>query len=255
MEILTRHNIDNVLWTIGTYFFFLGLNKFILFAIPRPKSYLDVTDEKQKAYRVLRWKNILVSFVHSCITSVFILYFVATKPQLYENMIYFQDEGVYNLNRFVFSYFLYDTIDNLLNDKTRKTFEIMIHHFVIIFCFGIVLFIKLYLGNLSAVILLEVHSVFLHLRHVMQHYGLKKNNFFYRLNAVLNVIALIIFRLCVMGYMKYWLYMNYPIMHTSIIVISGTGLVIFTIMNVTLLARLVISYFFRGSKKESKHAE
>lgn len=246
-----NHYIDNIIWIIGTVLLFFGINKFVVTFIPRPKDYINnVKDDNEREYRIRRWKNIIVSFTHATITSIFISYYLIKYSYIFDDLINVTEPAIFNLNRFVFSYFLYDTIDNLLNDKKRKTYEIMLHHFVIIFCFSIVLVIRIYMGCLTVVLLLEINSVFLHLRHIMLHYNLSKKNLFYRINFLFNIFTNIVFRNLPIIYMAYWQYNNFHRMHTIIIIIASIGMVIFEVMNVTLLIRVVLSDLIRIDKKE-----
>ena len=60
----------NIITIVLTYGFFVLLSKFILFAIPKPIEYINAGDEKERNYRIRRWKNIIVSFVHACVAGI-----------------------------------------------------------------------------------------------------------------------------------------------------------------------------------------
>jgi hypothetical protein len=239
---------------ILSYIFFYTCNKLVINKLPRPKDYIEnVDNEGKKIYRLKRWKNIIVSFIHSVITSIFGLYVLIKYPELTENMVEAHVPIVYCVNCFVFTYFFYDTVDNLMNNRTRKTYEMMIHHFVVIISYLIQFILKRYLGCITIILLLEVNSIFLHFRHILLHYNVNRKSVIYQLNAALNVITLIIFRIFVLLWMANWVYFHTHLLQTFVLYISSTGVAIFLVMNVILLIRVVISDYLKPNKYENKH--
>jgi hypothetical protein len=238
---------------IFSYTFFYICNKLVIHKLPRPKEYIEsAKNEEQKLYRVKRWKNIVVSFIHAMITSIGGLYVLNKYSELHENMIEVHVSEVYIVNCFVFTYFFYDTVDNLMNNRTRKTYEMMIHHAVVLTCYFIQFVIKRYLGCITIILLLEVNSVFLHFRHILLHYNVNKKSIMYQVTAFLNVITLIIFRLYVIIWMLHWVYHNYHLLQGYVLYISTTGLLIFLVMNTILLYRVIVSDYLKPNKNDNK---
>lgn len=238
---------------IIAYAFFYTCNKLIIHKLPRPVEYIDsAKNEEQKLYRIKRWKNITVSFIHAIITSIGGLYVLTKHTELVEDMVETHVPSVYIVNCFVFTYFFYDTVDNLLNNRTRKTYEMMIHHAVVLTCYFIQFIVKRYLGCITVILLLEVNSVFLHFRHILLHYNVNKKSFIYRANAFLNVLTLITFRICVILWMLKWVYYNHHLLQAYILYISTTGLVIFLVMNTILLYRVILSDYVKSNKGDKK---
>ena len=238
---------------ISTFTFFYICNKLVINKLPKPKEYIEsAKNEEQKLYRVKRWKNIVVSFIHAVITSIGGLYVLNKYSELIENMIEAHVPEVYIVNCFVFTYFFYDTVDNLKNNRTRKTYEMMIHHAVVLICYFIQFVIKRYLGCITIILLLEVNSVFLHLRHILLHYNVNKKSIMYQVTAFLNVITLIFFRLCVIIWMLRWVSYNYHLLQAFVLYISTTGLLIFLVMNTILLYRVIVSDYLKPNNNENK---
>ena len=239
---------------ILTYSFFYACNKLVIKNLPRPIEYIESgKNEEQKLYRLKRWKNIVVSFIHAVITSVSGLYVLINYPELIDDMINVHVPVVYCVNCFVFTYFFYDTVDNLMNNRTKKTYEMMVHHFVVLSSYFIQFIIKRYLGCITVILLLEVNSVFLHFRHILLHYNVNKKSILYQMNAALNVLTLIVFRLFVVLWMMRWVFYNYHNIQNYVLIISSSGLLVFLVMNTILLYRVISSDYLRVNKGENKY--
>ena len=59
--------------------------------------------------------------------------------------------------------------------------------FQIITCFGIAVFTKLYVGYAVLALVVELNSIFLHLRQLLQTCGFSRSNQYYRLNSLVNL--------------------------------------------------------------------
>ena len=57
-------------------------------------------------------------------------------------------------------------------------------------------------------LLVEVNSVFLHVRQILVIIGVQKRNSFYKINSLLNISTFLVFRIAVLGWMTRWLILN-----------------------------------------------
>jgi len=59
--------------------------------------------------------------------------------------------------------------------------------FQIILCFGIAILTKVYIGYAVLALVVEINSVFLHMRQLLQCCGFPRTNSLYRLNSLINL--------------------------------------------------------------------
>lgn len=249
---LSPESFDLLVCFIFSYAFFYTCNKLVIHRVPRPINYINsVKSVDEKDYRIKRWKNIMVSFIHAVFTSILALYILIGYKELLDDMINVQIRIAYRVNCFVFTYFFYDTVDNLSNNVTRKTYEMMIHHFVVLTAYAIILIYRKYVGCVSVILLLEVNSVFLHLRHILIHYGVDRKSYLFQFNSIMNVLTLFVFRVCVLTWMANWIYHNHHLLVEPVRTLSSLGCLIFLIMNVILLIRVILSDYVRKGKKNN----
>ncbi|KHJ85085.1 hypothetical protein OESDEN_15194 [Oesophagostomum dentatum] len=58
---------------------------------------------------------------------------------------------------------------------------------------------------------MELNSIFLHTRSLMNLYGVKKKSTSFRLVALLNIVTLAVFRISVSFYLVYWAIVQIPV--------------------------------------------
>ena len=134
-----------------------------------------------------------------------------------DNLISHFTPSCHALVSFSIGYFIYDALDMLIyhryslltamlrNSPPRKrsTYELLVHHFLVITCLGIAvstrwlftinanikvtLVIRQYVGYGGLSLMVEVNSVFLHTRQLFVLTGESKGSLRYRINAILNI--------------------------------------------------------------------
>lgn len=88
---------------------------------------------------------------------------------------------------------VYSTKQNKKKSKVLKIFIIMLllrfikFHFKVITCFMVAVWSRHYVGYALVALMLEWNSIFLHLRQLLQIYGVRKLNPWYRLNSLINL--------------------------------------------------------------------
>ncbi|CAG2057614.1 unnamed protein product [Timema podura] len=99
-------------------------------------------------------------------------------------------------------------MDMMINHRKRSSYELMIHHVVVIICFGLSVMTRYYLGYGLMALLVEVNSIFLHIRQLMLIQSLRKSHILYRLNSLLTIGTFIVFRITTLGWMTRWLVLH-----------------------------------------------
>ena len=156
--------------------------------------------------------------------------------------------------------------------RKRSTYELLVHHFMVITCLGIAVSTRwaprgthinhcsplsrqyVAYGGLS--LMVEVNSVFLHTRQLFIITGEPKSSQRYRTNSLLNVATFLFFRILLLGWMTRWLTVNRDRMPLSIFTISSIGLAVIVTMNIILFCRILTvdfsDIFKRGEGKDKK---
>uniref|UniRef100_A0A0K0CW48 TLC domain-containing protein n=1 Tax=Angiostrongylus cantonensis TaxID=6313 RepID=A0A0K0CW48_ANGCA len=175
-----------------------------------------------------KWRisNEAVSLIHSVASGLWAAYVLLFYKRLFEDLINERTQVALELVYVSFGYLLHDFFDLVLNEQSARIIELLFHHIVVItgfivtltsFSSSFTLFIstihiyakvflvtRKYLGVVMFGLLMEINSVFLHTRSLMNLYGVKRKSTSFRLVALLNIITLAVFRLSVSFYLVYW---------------------------------------------------
>ncbi|VDN36815.1 unnamed protein product [Gongylonema pulchrum] len=105
--------------------------------------------------------------------------------------------------------------------------------------------------------LMELNSIFLHSRSMLNLYRVNKTSTAFRIIALLNIVTFIIFRLAVSAYLLYWHFSTAWKMTWYITLVTFVVIVSLAITNVVLLYRLVCFFprFLKQKKYLSKSAD
>merc|ERR1711997_866471 len=109
---------------------------------------------------------------------------------------------------FSIGYFIYDAFDMVIYHRKRSTYELLVHHFMVITCLGIAVSTRQYVAYGGLSLMVEVNSVFLHTRQLFIITGEPKSSSRYRTNSLLNVATFLFFRILLLGWMTRWLTVN-----------------------------------------------
>ncbi|VDP13827.1 unnamed protein product [Heligmosomoides polygyrus] len=153
-----------------------------------------------------KWRisNEAVSLIHSVVSGLWAAYCLLFYQQLFEDLINERAQAAVELVLVSFGYLLHDFIDLVVNEQSARIIELLFHHVVVITGFVVTLATNKYLGVVVFGLLMELNSVFLHTRSLMNLYGVKKKSTPFRLVALLNIITLAVFRVSVSFYLVYW---------------------------------------------------
>ena len=106
---------------------------------------------------------------------------------------------------FSIGYFLYDAVDMVINHRKRSTYELLLHHGLVILCYSVAVISRQFVAFVALSLIVEVNSVFLHARQLFIITSQPKGSLRYKANALLNVVTFLFFRLILLAYMTCWL--------------------------------------------------
>uniref|UniRef100_A0A0A9VU59 TLC domain-containing protein 2 n=1 Tax=Lygus hesperus TaxID=30085 RepID=A0A0A9VU59_LYGHE len=203
---------------------------------------------KSSAKREWKWRNIANSLIHSFITGIGACLCFYYTPEMRKDLVGPINLASQHLISFSIGYFTYDMLDMAMNDRKSKTYELLLHHFMVILCFSTAVTGRTYQGYSLMALLVEVNSIFLHVRQLMILTDFSKNSVAYRVNNSLNMGTFVVCRILTLGWMSRWLIHNRNDTSSFIFYLSGTSLTIIMGMNTTLLHRLLKADYWQYPK-------
>ncbi|XP_061575284.1 TLC domain-containing protein 2 [Cololabis saira] len=198
-----------------------------------------------------KWRNISTSFVHSLITAVWAVLCFFLQPQMAEDLIETHSAFSHALVSFSIGYFIYDFFDMLRNQKLSQSWELLFHHIVVITCFGLSVMSCRYVGFAVVALLVEINSVFLHLRQNLRMANMAASTL-YRVNSMINLGTYVVFRINTLAWMTRWLVLNRDKVPLLAYTLGSVGMAIMTAMNIVLFCRLLRSDFLKSTTRETK---
>uniref|UniRef100_A0A1I7ZUM8 TLC domain-containing protein n=1 Tax=Steinernema glaseri TaxID=37863 RepID=A0A1I7ZUM8_9BILA len=153
-----------------------------------------------------KWRisNELVSLVHSAVSGFWALYCLLILQDLIDNMVHFDDERPRLLLVLTTGYLLHDLVDLLINERSVRILELLFHHVIVLTAFSIYWTSTQFLGVVVCGLLMELNSIFLHSRSLLNLYGVEKKSPGFRVIALLNICTFMVFRMAVSMYLIYW---------------------------------------------------
>ena len=223
---------------------FYAINKLIA---PKFKP-SSVASEKSKL-----WNNIFTSLIHSSITGIGTLLAIQQTPELLTDLFGTTSNTLTHLlGKLSTGYFIYDTFD-MINDPPVAP-HLMVHHAVVIGAFGSTIIQPNFHGFLAAALLMEVNSVFLHIRQLMNTAKCERNSRSYRIIKHLNFSSFLSFRFFVNIWMAWscWNSKGNQLSDTTGIIGIGV-MMIFMYLNTDLFWSLLKSDVLKKNKKVVKN--
>ncbi|NWV58879.1 TLCD2 protein, partial [Malurus elegans] len=199
-----------------------------------------------------KWRNIWTSLAHSGTGEAEVLpdthnlspcsFYL--HPELSKDLVGTHPPGAHSLVAVSVGYFLEDFVDLLCNQKLRQCWELLFHHSVVIVCFGIAVLLHQYVGFALVALLVEINSIFLHVRQILLMANLVHTTC-YRLNSIINMGTYVVFRIATLAWMTRWLFLNRQNVPPASYAVGTVGMAIMTPMNIILFYRLLRSDFFK----------
>ncbi|KAK7882099.1 hypothetical protein WMY93_028273 [Mugilogobius chulae] len=193
-----------------------------------------------------KWRNIATSFVHSFVTAIWAVLCFFRHPQMAEDLIETFSVFSHALVSFSIGYFIYDFFDMVLNQKLTASWELLFHHTVVIACFGLSVISCNYVGFAVVALLVEINSVFLHLRQMLRMANIAVGTL-YRVNSIINLGTYVVFRINTLAWMTRWLVLNRDKIPLLAYTLGSVGMAIMTVMNIVLFYRLLRTDFLKTS--------
>uniref|UniRef100_A0A8C3C4H3 TLC domain containing 2 n=1 Tax=Cairina moschata TaxID=8855 RepID=A0A8C3C4H3_CAIMO len=142
-------------------------------------------------------------------------------------------------------YFLEDFVDMLCNQKFHQSWELLFHHSVVS---------PPYMGFAFVALLVEINSIFLHLRQILLMADLVHTTC-YRLTSIVNLGTYVVFRITTLAWMTRWLLLNRQQVPLAAYTVGMVGMAIMMPMNIILFYRLLRSDFFKSSRDVRQEKE
>jgi hypothetical protein len=200
--------------------------------------------------------NTLLSFIHSFISSIFIIVAVLRAPEMFHDPMSHTNFFNYALIAFSLGYFIWDFFDCTLNSSSSML-AILFHHIIVISFLLLILIRSRNVGYALQALSLEINSVFLHGRRLLRWYNpisssVDVQQLLKNIMDIGNYVTFIIFRFVVV---IHGLYMSYIERHRLdrlshvVVVLSVSGI---GVLNVVLFYRLVKNQLKRKIKSVNK---
>ncbi|NWT02371.1 TLCD2 protein, partial [Mionectes macconnelli] len=165
-------------------------------------------------------------------------------PEMSKDLVGTHPPGAHSLVAVSVGYFLEDFVDMLCNQKLHQSWELLFHHSVVIVCFGIAVLLHQYVGFALVALLVEINSIFLHLRQILLMANLVHTTC-YRLNSIVNLGTYVVFRIATLAWMTRWLFLNRQNVPPATYAVGTVGMAVMTPMNIILFYRLLRSDFLK----------
>ncbi|GMT00019.1 hypothetical protein PENTCL1PPCAC_22193, partial [Pristionchus entomophagus] len=157
-----------------------------------------------------KWRicNEIVSLIHAAVSGLWAAYSIGFYQDIVKDMIGYRHPVIVNLIFVSTGYLLHDLLDLLINERSERVIELLFHHVVVLTAFATTQVTGLFLGVVIFGLLMELNSVFLHSRSLLNLYGYDKKSTPFKMIALLNMVTLLVFRLGVSLYLMYWLFID-----------------------------------------------
>ncbi|KAJ8257160.1 hypothetical protein COCON_G00193120 [Conger conger] len=203
---------------------------------------------------VWKWRNTSTSLLHSVITGLWAVLCFYLHPQMAEDLISTHSAFSHALVCVSIGYFIYDFLDMVHNQTLSQSWELLFHHVVVITCLGIAVLTGRYVGFAVVALLVEINSIFLHLRQVLRLTG-RGTTTPYRLNSLVTLATYVVFRISTLAWMTRWLVLNRELVPLFSYSVGSLGLAAVTSMNIVLFYRLLRTDFLlqgRGGRRDKQ---
>ena len=182
-----------------------------------------------------KWRNVLTSFIHSTITGIWAPLAFVSQPSLGADMIHAYSTSAHALISISIGYFIYDALDMVIYHRKRSTYELLIHHFLVVTCYTIGVSSNKYVAYAALSLMVEINSTFLHTRQLFIITGEAKSSLRYKCNALMNVGTFLLFRILLLGWMTRWLTVNRDQIPLAFFTVGSVGLAVIVSLHFTFL--------------------
>ncbi|WKY16541.1 hypothetical protein Q1695_001303 [Nippostrongylus brasiliensis] len=199
----------------------------------------------KEGFRRRRLINNTISGTHAAVIGLFLLVYTCRNARLMfgspQHYFSFLEMQIVLLST---GYFIYDSIDMVVHDTVNVSSTVMmIHHIVSVSFLLIVIASHKFLLYTYWALLMEVLTIFLNIRSVLNQSKLSSTSMIelYRVVSYINIILFIPFRFCIQAYLIAWTIVNYHNMSTFYFLMSLVCNLCFLLTNVPLFLRVLHS--------------
>lgn len=191
-----------------------------------------------------RWRNLTVSWVHAVFCSWGIWYcYTSYRQHIHTlgDLLDLRPYPAYILTAFSTGYFLYDFLEHIVKGEALKQWEVTLHHIAVLYIFGYNLIFHTAVAFSVLALMVEVNSVFLHGRKLLQMVQLPFTHWLYRIVVALNLATFVFFRGAAMVLIWAGLLFNRDRVTSVYFVALSLVMIFMIILNPVLLWRLLKS--------------
>ncbi|XP_051960938.1 TLC domain-containing protein 1 [Xyrauchen texanus] len=186
-------------------------------------------------WKTWKWKNLTVSLVHSLLTGTWALACVLQHPAMVHEIRSAYTPLSYLLIIVSSGYFIQDAGDIIFSGYAKESWEFLLHHFLVIWCFLYALFTHHYVAGAVVALFVEVNSVFLHARLLLKLARVSQSSLIYSIIKLFNVVTYVTFRLGAQFYLTWFLIHNY----------SSLDHAFYFLVTMVLMNIMILIYFYR----------
>lgn len=148
-----------------------------------------------------------------------------------------------------FGYILHDLVDLLINERSVRIIELLFHHVVVITAFMTTLVTQKFLAVVVFGLLMEINSIFLHSRSLMNLYRQPKKSVSFKMIALLNITTFMVFRMAVSVYLLKWQFTEAWKLEWYYIIVTFLVILSLATVNTILLYRVMSADGLLGKKR------
>uniref|UniRef100_A0A1I7XHD4 TLC domain-containing protein n=1 Tax=Heterorhabditis bacteriophora TaxID=37862 RepID=A0A1I7XHD4_HETBA len=188
----------------------------------------------------------VVSITHATISALGCLMSLLLDSNYVKEPYGYRTESAQFVFLFSMGYFIYDLIDMYIHGEASNSKEYVIHHSLVIIAFSIILWTEKLFGFAMIGLLVEVQTIFLHLRTMFRLAGYsKRGSLPYHALIYANMICLFLFRHLPISYLLYFLIFeddNVPIILRTFL-IGGLGFLTYHNTHLTISMAKIDGFF------------
>nr|XP_055036583.1 TLC domain-containing protein 1 [Misgurnus anguillicaudatus] len=182
-----------------------------------------------------KWKNLSVSLVHSLLTGTWAVTCVIQHPVMVHEIRSTYTPDSYLLIVISSGYFIQDAGDIIFSGYAKASWEFLLHHVLVIWCFLYAVFTHQYVAGAVVALFVEVNSVFLHTRLLLKLAKVSYDSSLYHINKLLNVVTYVVFRLGAQFYLTWYIIHHY----------SSLDHALYFLVTMVLMNIMMLIYFYR----------
>lgn len=223
----------DLLYILSASAFFLSCHLLV-------RHYADLTiilKEKNHA----SYQNLLVSLIHAVLMAIGSTILFFSLDEMRTHIYSYYGSWAKLITLITAGYFVFDAYDYTRRKVWRQEIDIFWHHFIVMSGLCFTFYHDQYYGFVVTGLMVEWNSIILHMRRIYLWMGKRKEDVQFRVLGWLNLATLIVFRLLVVSYLGYALYIEW--VTTSIVekIVAGLLIIGLQVVNLILLYRIYAS--------------